>query len=185
MKKGHGVLLSAERAVRSAVAAGQDRLPAWDDRYDELIAQGLAANPLPDPPPGPRRGWLKKSKTRNLVERLQLRKDAALRFLHDFRVPFSNNQAERDIRMVKVHQKISGTFRRAQAAADFCRIRGYISTVKKHGLPVLACRRQALEGRPFLPPDPAAAPAAAQPPCNPPSSFPDGSAPLAPVCASP
>ena len=161
-------LRSAEQAVRSAVAAGQDRLPieqltALEAQYDGLIAQGLAANPLPDPPPVPRRGRLKKSKARNLVERLQLRKDAALRFLHDFRVPFSNNQAERDIRMVKVQQKISGTFRSADAAADFCRIRGYISTVKKHGLPVLDCLRQALEGRPFLPPVPAVAPPADQP----------------------
>ncbi len=111
----------------------------------------------------PRRASPKKSRARNLVERLQVRKDAALRFLHDFRVPFSNNQAGRDIRMVKVQQKISGTFRSADAAADFCRIRGYISTVKKHGLPVLDCLRQALEGRPFLPPVPAVAPSADQP----------------------
>ena len=148
------LLLSADQAVRSAVAAGEDRLPpaqltALEARY-ERIAQGLDAHPLPDPPPSPRRGRLKQSKARNLVERLQLRKDAALRFLHDFRVPFRNNQAERDIRMVKV--KISGTFRSADAATDFWRIRGYISTVKKHGLPVLDCLRQALEGRPFLPP---------------------------------
>ena len=161
-------LRSAEQAVRSAVAAGQDRLPpeqltAWEARYDELIAQGLAANPLPDPPPMPQRGRLKKSKARNLVERLQLRKDAALHFLHDFRVPFSNNQAERDIRMVKVQQKISGTFRSEHAAADFCRIRGYISTVKKHGLPVLDCLRQALEGRPFLSPRTPPAPLGASP----------------------
>ena len=135
-----------------------EQLAALEAQYDKLIAQGLAANPLPDSPPTPRRGRRKKTKARNLVERLQLRKDAALRFLHDFRVPFSNNQAERDVRMVKVQQKISGTFRSEHAAADFCRIRGYISTVKKHGLPVLACLSQALEGRPFLPPGTAAPP---------------------------
>ena len=183
-------LLSAEHAVRSAVAAGQDRLPpqqltALEAQYDGLIAQGLAANPLPDPPPVPRRGRLKKTKARNLVERLQLRKDAALRFLHDFRVPFSNNQAERDIRMVKVQQKISGTFRSAHAAAEFCRIRGYISTVKKHGLPVLDCLRLALEGRPFLPPIAVADPSDDQPARDPAPSFPQGRAPLAPIGASP
>ncbi len=111
----------------------------------------------------PRRASPKKSRARNLVERLQVRKDAALRFLHDFRVPFSNNQAGRDIRMVKVQQKISGTFRSERAAQEFCRIRGYISTVKKHGLPVLECLRQALEGRPFLPQAAAAASPASPP----------------------
>ena len=133
---------------------GQDHLPAeqltaWTRRHDQLIERGLDANPLPDPPPAPQRGRLKKTKARNLVERLQTRKDAVLRFLHGFRVPFSNNQAERDIRMVKVQQKISGTFRSQQAAKEFCRIRGYISTVKKHRLSVLECLRQALQGRPF------------------------------------
>ena len=182
-------LRSAEQTVRCAVAAGQDRLPteqltALEAQYDGLIAQGLAANPLPDPPPVPRRGRLIKSKARNLVGRLQLRKDAVLRFLHDFRVPFSNNQAERDIRMVKVQQKISGTFRSAHAAAaDFCRIRGYISTVKKHGLPVLDCLRQALERRPFLPPVAAAAPSADRP-SDPASSCHHDRAPLALLAAS-
>ena len=183
-------LLSAEQQVRSTVAAGQDRLPPeqltdLEAQYDGLIAQGLAANPLPDPPPVPRRGRLKKSNARNLLERLQLRKDAALRFLHDFRVPFSNNQAERDIRMVKVQQKISGTFRSAHAAAEFCRIRGYISTVKKHGLPVLDCLRQALAGRPFLPPLAAADPPATLPSSDPASSLPHDRDPLAPLAASP
>jgi transposase len=183
-------LLSAEQAVHSALAAGQDRLPAeqltaLEAQYDGLIEQGLAAIPLPDPPPVPRRGQLKKSKARNLVERLQLRKDAALRFLHDFRVPFSNNQAERDIRMVKVQQKISGTFRSEDAAADFCRIRGYISTVKKHGLPVLDCLRRALEGRPFLPAVAAADASDDQPARDPAPSFPQGRALLAPAAASP
>jgi transposase len=153
--------------------------------YDGLITQGLAANPLPNPPPVPPRGRLKKSKARNLVERLQRHKDAALRFLHDFRVPFSNNQAERDIRMVKVQQKISGTFRSADAATDFCRIRGYISTVKKHGLPVLDCLRQALEGRPFLPPVAATDPPGVQGPSDPASASHHDRVALAKLAASP
>ena len=151
------LLSTAQQAVRAAVAAGHNSLPAeqraaFTQRYDDLIAQGLAANPLPDPPPLPRRGRLKKSKARNLVERLQAHSQAALRFLHDFRVPFSNNQGEQDIRMVKVQQKISGTFRSKTAAQEFFRIRSYISTVKKQGLPILHSLRQALQGNPFLPP---------------------------------
>jgi transposase len=136
------LLYTAQQAVRAAVAAGQNHLPAeqlaaFTARYDDLIAQGLAANPLPDVPPVPRRGRPKQSKARNLVERLQAHSQAVLRFLHDFRVPFSNNQGEQDIRMVKVQQKISGTFRSKNAAEECFRIRGYISTVKKQGLPVL------------------------------------------------
>ncbi len=120
-------------------------------QYDAMIAQGLDANPLPDPPSAPRRGRPKKSKARNLVERLQTHREDVLRFLHDFRVPFTNNRAEQDIRMIKVQQKISGTFRSDAAAHEFCRIRSYISTVKKQGLPVLDWLRQAFQGHPFLP----------------------------------
>ena len=94
-------------------------------------------------------------------------------------MPFRNNRAERDIRMVKGQQKISGTFRSARAAADFFRIRGYISTVKKHGLPLLECLRQALEGRPFLPQLAAADQPPAPPPSAPASSSHQGCTPLA------
>ena len=162
------LLGTAEQAVGAAVAAGEDHLPAerlavLTTHYHELIAQGLAANPLSDPPPVPRRGRPKKSKARNLLERLQTHAESVLRFLHDFRVPFSNNQAERDLRMVKTQQKISGTFRSKTAAEEFFRIRSYISTVKKQGLPVLDSLRQALQGAPVLPASVHPAPGAAFP----------------------
>ena len=177
-----GFLRTAEQEVGTAIAAGQDhltaeRLAALTTHYDDLITQGFAANPLPDPPPAPRRGRPKKSKARNLVERLEARSVSVLRFLHDFRVSFSNNQAERDIRMIKVQQKVSGTFRSKTAAQEFFGIRAYISTLRKHGLPVLDGLRNALQGHPFLPEAPTPAvparhgpPAAAAPRLDPPPS---------------
>ncbi len=71
--------------------------------------------------------------------------------MHDFRVPFDNNQAERDLRMVKVRQKISGGFRTLEGAAMFCRVRGYISTIRKQGGNVLGALERVFVGEPFIP----------------------------------
>ena len=80
------------------------------------------------------RGRVAQTKTRNLLERMRDYADAILRFMADAEVPFTNNQAERDIRMVKVQQKISGSYRSWNGAKFFCRIRGYLSTCKKHNI---------------------------------------------------
>ena len=93
---------------------------------------------------------MKQTKTKNLLDRFRGYNDDILRFMHDFEVPFENNQAERDVRMMKVQQKISGTFRSAQGARSFCRIRGYISTVKKNKLSVIDAIKAVFKGKPFV-----------------------------------
>lgn len=118
--------------------------------YKKIIAQALAVNPPPVPVPG-KRGKPKDSKAGNLARRLQNHRDEVLAFVNDFSVPFSNNVAERDIRMMKVQQKVSGTFRSLKGAADFCRIRSYLSTARKQGMAALTVLARAIEGSPFMP----------------------------------
>lgn len=116
----------------------EDVLQAFQTRYQTILAEGLAVNPPPTPPPTRHRrksgGRPKQSPARNLLNRLQNQQVSVLGFMSDFNVPFDNNQAERDVRMVKLKQKISGTFRSQSGAQMFCRIRGYISTLRKQGI---------------------------------------------------
>ncbi len=132
----------------------QDHLPAerlaeFEQRYAAILADGLAVNPAPDPPPKGRRP--KQSQARNLLDRLSNHQQEVLAFMYDFRVPFDNNQAERDLRMAKVKQKISGGFRTLTGAAEFCAVRGYISTMRKQGRPVMEALEAAHRGTPFNP----------------------------------
>lgn len=120
--------------------------------YRDLLAVGYAANPSPTrAPDGPQVGRLKRTPARNLLDRLATHQDAVLAFLHDWTVPFDNNQAERDLRMIKVQQKISGTFRTTTGADAFCRIRGYIATLRKQAQLVLAALALTCAGQPPLP----------------------------------
>ena len=134
----------------------QDHLPAhlladFEQRYTEILERGLAANPPPDPPPQKKRGKQKQSPPKNLLDRLTDYRKEVLTFMYDFRVPFDNNQGERDLRMIKVKQKVSGTFRTVNGAKQFCTIRGYISTARKQGQPVLDALEAAYRGQPWMP----------------------------------
>src|SRR5665648_864515 len=116
-----------------------------------MIQEGIEENPPPDntEDQAKKRGKTAQTKAKNLLDRFIKYKKEILRFLTDMRVPFDNNQAERDIRMMKLQQKISGTFRTKLGAEAFCRIRAYISTIRKNSLPVLEGIRAALQGTPL------------------------------------
>ena len=130
---------------------GEGTLGEFERRYRQLVADGLEANPPNPPPSEPKRGQVKQSKAYNLLVRLRDHEGDVLRFMHDFRVPFDNNQAERDLRMAKVQQKVSGCFRSQEGATAFCGIRGYISTLRKQGIHVLSALEQVFRGAPAMP----------------------------------
>jgi len=142
-----------DAAPTGQMSLASERLTHFEQRYDELIAQGLAANPPPADPPPKKRGRKKQSPPKNLLDRLQKYKSQTLTFMYDFRVPFDNNLAERDVRMVKIKQKVSGASRTRTGAETFCAIRSYISTTRKHGLNVIDAIYGALTGTPFIPND--------------------------------
>lgn len=152
------LLVLMNDAVQQAKAAGRSQLNPlevadWKAQYGANLENGWQANP-PDPPLAVgslKRGRRKQSPARNLLHRLDQHQVAVLLFLDRFDVPFDNSQAERDLRMVKVQQKISGCFRSLTGAEAFCRIRGYISTLRKQGTHVLTALEHALTGHPISP----------------------------------
>jgi len=124
---------------------------SWLTQYKEILTLGWQAKPLPAPPQTKTRGRPKKTKAQNLLTRLGEHESSVLAFFHDQNVPFTNNLAEQDIRMIKLRLKISGCFRTLQGARQFARIRSYLSTARKQGRNMLQVIAHAMIGHPFLP----------------------------------
>ncbi len=148
------LLLDAKALVDEARTAGRDRLAqselaALDQSYREVIALGHEANPtLGD---GARGRRPKRTKAQNLLLRLDAHEGDVLRFAHDFQVPFDNNLAERDLRMVKLQQKISGCWRTRDGARRFLAIRSYLSTARKQGHRPLEALIELTAGQAWMP----------------------------------
>ncbi|MEO2006608.1 MAG: transposase, partial [Candidatus Poribacteria bacterium] len=149
-----GLLLEIKDEVEASppnsTSLPRERLAHYERRYEAGLLGGFDANPPPTETPPKQRGRKKQSPPNNLLDRLLKWRAETLPFMRDFRVPFDNNLAERDVRMMKVKQKISGTFRTRAGAERFCSIRSYISTARKQGQPVLAAIHEALIGNPFI-----------------------------------
>jgi transposase len=150
------LLLSMKEAVEHARAEGCPTLHPvevadWQAQYQAILLEAEATQPHDLSPPMKGKGRRKQSAARNLLDRLSKQQDAVLAFVCNLAVPFDNNLAERDLRMIKVQQKISGCFRSPAGAAAFCRIRGYLSTLRKQGRALLFALEQVLLGHPVLP----------------------------------
>lgn len=149
------LLCEANTLTSEARSAGLDALPeptvlAIQARYDAIIAVAKARNPARQPPPGSRRR-VRQSPAHNLVKRLSEKREAVLRFVTDLRVPFDNNQAERDIRMPKLKQKVCGCFRSDHGIAHFADIRSYLSTLRKQSADIFKALVMTFQGSPPMP----------------------------------
>lgn len=141
---------TVDRAKETAGQLDQAQMRSFETRFQQILDEGYAHNPLA-PETKKKRGRRKKSKARNLLERLDKHRSEALAFMYDFNVPFDNNQAERDLRMMKLQQKISGSFRTEHGAKTFCRIRSYISTARKNAVGAMDALTRLFRGDPFVP----------------------------------
>ena len=148
------LLLKIKSAVEEAQNMGcldEESLRSFESEYQMVLNQGNNENWLAYLQSELNPGRSKKTKPVNLLERLDHHRGDVLAFMYDFKVPFDNNQAERDIRMMKVQQKISGTFRSEEGAKSFCRIRSYISTARKNAMGAMAALVRVFCDEPLAP----------------------------------
>jgi transposase len=146
------IKLAVDAAKNTIDTLFKEQIQEFEQRYQNILDKGYHENPLPKRESSKKkRGRRKKSKARNLLERLDTHRKQVLAFMYDFNVPFDNNLVERDLRMAKVQQKISGTFRSPGGATAFCRIRGYISTARKNALNAIEALGNAFAGKPYIP----------------------------------
>jgi transposase len=152
------LLRALQAATDQARCRGQPHLaPAvradFLERSQALLDAGLAANPPPpdqERRPG-QRGRLKQTPARHMLARLLLQRHEVLAFLDDLAIPFDNHQAERDLRGLKVQQKVSGGFRSDWGADAYATIRGYLATLRKQGQSLLAALTTVFAGQPLYP----------------------------------
>lgn len=152
-KRMHDLLILANKEVEKHIEIGAlspEILTQIEYDYQQILTEGFAYHASLPPLPTGKRGRQKQRAGKNLLDRLDEKRDCALRFIRDFSVPFTNNQGERDIRMVKLKQKIGGSFRVLRGGQTFCRLRSYISTAHKQGWNVWSALADAIRGSPRL-----------------------------------
>lgn len=137
---------------KGATSMAESDIKAYDEKYKIIIAQGKEEDTEKcSVKISKRTGKPVKSDALRLLQKLEKYDIETLSFMYDFNIPFDNNLAERDIRMVKLRQKISGCFRGEEGGNWFCRIRSYISTCNKNGEDIMESLKNAIKGEPFIP----------------------------------
>jgi transposase len=149
-------LLDIKKAVEEAQNEGllnlsEEQLKQFNQQYDEILAQGKAEIPILAEANEKKKGRPKRHKSHNLHARLVEHKDEVLGFMNNLFLPFDNNLAERDVRMAKLKQKISGCFRTEDGGDIFSRLRSYISTVRKQGVNQFDALIDLFNNDPFIP----------------------------------